>query len=80
MKISTFVVTVVFSLMLAGSPLAISQQPQAPSGDRTHVPDAGKNVSQEDKARACNKAAEAKNLKGTDRKTFIQNCMNGQRQ
>jgi hypothetical protein len=33
-------------------------------------------VSSQDKAKACNDAADKKSLKGQDRKTFMQSCLN----
>lgn len=33
-------------------------------------------ASSQDKAKACNDAADKKNLTGDDRKTFMQNCLN----
>lgn len=36
----------------------------------------GQGPSQQDKAKACNSMADNKGLKGDDRKTFIQDCLN----
>jgi hypothetical protein len=36
----------------------------------------GSKVSQEDKATACKKIADKKNLAGADRRSFLKDCMN----
>jgi psiF repeat len=59
------------SLLLATSliPITAARTAQA-------APAQSSTASAQDKARACNDRADKKDLKGSDRQTFMQNCLN----
>ena len=56
------------SLLLATSLIPITAARTAPAQSSS--------ASAQDKARACNDRADKKDLKGSDRQTFMQNCLN----
>ena len=59
------------SLLLATSLISITAARTAQA-----APAQSSTASAQDKARACNDRADKKGLKGSDRQTFMQNCLN----
>ena len=70
-RTSHYVRVVMMSLLLATSlgSLIAAKTPQPKPGQSS-------TVSSQDKAKACNDAADQKGLKDQERKTFMQNCLN----
>lgn len=70
-RTSLYVWAVMISLLLAAnlSSLVAATTPQS-------KPVQSSTVSSQDKAKACNDAADKKGLKDQERKTFMQNCLN----
>ncbi len=68
-KISRYLVAAILSLLLATSFSSIlaAQSPQSKPSST---------ASSQDKAKACNDAADKQNLTGAARKTFTENCLN----
>jgi hypothetical protein len=70
-RTSHYVRVVMMSLLLATS-LSSLIAAKTPQSKPTH----SSTVSSQDKAKACNDAADKKGLKDQERKTFMQNCLN----
>jgi hypothetical protein len=70
-RISRYVWAPMMSLLLAMSlsPILAAKSPQS-------KPAQSSTASSQDKAKACNDAADKKGLTGTERKTFTENCLN----
>jgi hypothetical protein len=70
-RTSRYVQVVMMSLLLATSlgSLIAAKTPQSKPGQSS-------TVSSQDKAKACNDAADKRGLKDQERKTFMQNCLN----
>ncbi len=70
-RISDYVSTAMMSVLLAASlTSAIAAKTPGPNSAQSST------VSSQDKAKACNDAADAKHLNDQERKTFMQNCLN----
>ena len=70
-RISHYVGAAMLALLLATSLSLVIAAKASPSNP---APSSG--ASSQDKAKACNDAADKKNLKGEDRQKFMQNCLN----